>query len=632
MQTVLDGMHHGISVMDGELVLVACNRRFGEYLDLPPELCRPGTTLEAIIRYNAERGEYGPGDVDRIVDERIARARLGLAHRFERVRPNGALIEIVGEPLPGGGFVTTYTPKTPQVEQPDAERVSRELLLETLEQTSDGFLVCDADNRIIYANAKVRRINDSIGNPLVIGTPFETFIRDRVNAGGVPKGFDDAESYIKWRLAVHYAGDRQFLSGLANGEWLLVRDHILPDGKRVTTSIDISDLKRTEEALALSEQRFRDFVDASSDRFWETDRHHRFTMLADTTGGHHGPPAAKLLGRTRWEHVGADPDQELGWGAHRATLDAHEPFRDFRYDIPSPAGQIRHWRISGVPFHDAHGSFQGYRGTSTDETEWRGAIDDARRDLERALHIAETANRAKSLFLATVSHELRTPLNAIIGFADLLRSEVYGALGDPRYGEYVEHIRTSGGQLLHLIEDVLDMSRIEMGQIVLRESWIDPSREIRAAVDVARARFAQPNSVVDIQVASDLPAVRADARLLRQIVMNLVSNSLKFSSEGGRVVVSAATEESAGLTITVDDNGVGIAPPDLEKILRPFEQIDGRLTRRYEGIGLGLPICKSFVELHGGTLEIESAVGQGTRATVRLGPDRLARPKPSAVT
>jgi signal transduction histidine kinase len=246
-------------------------------------------------------------------------------------------------------------------------------------------------------------------------------------------------------------------------------------------------------------------------------------------------------------------------------------------------------------------------------------------DLRRAKEEAELASRSKTEFLANMSHELRTPLNAIIGFSDILAGATFGPLGDPRYGGYVRDIRDSGLHLLNLINDVLDVSKVEFGKVELLEETVDPQtvidacmRLMRDRADAAGVRLVQPPP-------GPLPTLQADSRRLKQILLNLLSNAVKFTPPGGRVTLSVRAD-GTGLRVMIEDTGIGIDPADLDKALRPFGQIDSRLARKYQGSGLGLPLTKSMTELHGGRLQLASTPGRGTTATVWLPPERLRWP------
>jgi signal transduction histidine kinase len=243
-------------------------------------------------------------------------------------------------------------------------------------------------------------------------------------------------------------------------------------------------------------------------------------------------------------------------------------------------------------------------------------------DLRRAKEEAELASRSKSEFLANMSHELRTPLNAVIGFADILKGEVFGPLGDQRYVDYAGDIRDSGLHLLKLINDVLDVSKIEFGKIALADETVDVAAVAQSCVRLMHDRADAAGITITQSLPLDLPLVQADELRLKQILLNLLSNAVKFTQPGGAVTLSGASDER-GLCIIVEDTGIGIEPGDLATALRPFGQIDSRLARKYQGTGLGLPLTKSMVELHGGRLEIESVPGVGTKATVWLPPERI---------
>ncbi len=250
-----------------------------------------------------------------------------------------------------------------------------------------------------------------------------------------------------------------------------------------------------------------------------------------------------------------------------------------------------------------------------------GSVRDARAsrdreaELERARADAEAQNAGKSRFLANMSHELRTPLNAIMGFSDIMRQGLFGSLSD-RYGEYAELIHDSGGHLLDLISDVLDMSKIEAERFELARDIFDARDTVAGVLRLMRGQADRAG----VQLRGLLPRepldVTADRRATKQIALNLVSNALKFTPRGGAVTVTIHADGPV-LELVVADTGVGISAEDLQRLGRPYEQAGG-LTQRATGTGLGLSLVRSFAELHGGEMEIESRLGEGTTVTVRL--------------
>jgi len=229
---------------------------------------------------------------------------------------------------------------------------------------------------------------------------------------------------------------------------------------------------------------------------------------------------------------------------------------------------------------------------------------------------AEEANQSKSEFLANMSHELRTPLNAINGFSDIMKKEMFGPLGDARYKEYVNDILFSGQHLLSLINDILDMSKIEAGKMTLNTEPMIMSDMIRQVIRIVRGR-ADDNRLKLVYDASETPEIEADPRAVKQILLNLTTNAIKFTPEGGMVRI-VVEPKSAGLIIHVSDTGIGISQEDIARLAQPFEQIDSQHSRQHEGTGLGLALSKSLVELHGGNFNINSVVGEGTTVTFTL--------------
>ena len=236
---------------------------------------------------------------------------------------------------------------------------------------------------------------------------------------------------------------------------------------------------------------------------------------------------------------------------------------------------------------------------------------------------AERADHAKSEFLANMSHELRTPLNAIIGFSDVMKGEMFGPVGNPKYIEYVQDINASGVHLLALINDILNLSKIEAGKTELQEEYIDVSRALGSCLTLVKERAEDGGLEIVIDTASNLPALYADERKFKQILINLLSNAIKFTPSGGTITIRIWFRSDDGYVLQVADTGIGIALHDIPKVLTPFQQVDSALNRKYEGTGLGLPLTKALAEIHGGSMDLQSEVGIGTTVTVRFPAERI---------
>ena len=237
-------------------------------------------------------------------------------------------------------------------------------------------------------------------------------------------------------------------------------------------------------------------------------------------------------------------------------------------------------------------------------------------DLKSAKEEAEFANRAKTEFLANMSHELRTPLNSIIGFSDLMSNETFGPLGHPKYGEYTNDINASGRHLLELINDILDVSRIETDNLSLDEEMVDVYRMVESCERLVCELSEFAELALKVEVSNDLPSLYVDERRVKQILLNLLTNAIKFTPTGGTVTLKARVDRDDRFVFTVSDTGQGIAPENLDMVMTPFYQGDGSLTRTHDGAGLGLPLSKSLAELHGAELTMESKLGVGTIVTV----------------
>jgi len=243
-------------------------------------------------------------------------------------------------------------------------------------------------------------------------------------------------------------------------------------------------------------------------------------------------------------------------------------------------------------------------------------------ELLRSKEAAEYANRSKTDFLANMSHELRTPLNAIIGFSEVIKGEMFGPAGR-RYAEYARDIHDSGQHLLEIINDILDLSKLEAGKFVLHETDVCVAAVAEQCLALVRGRAEEGCMALKIDLPDSLPDIHADQRAMKQILLNLLSNAVKFTLPGGSVTLCAEINPERGLDMIVADTGVGMSETDIGIALLPFGQIDSSLGRKHQGTGLGLPLCKSLLALHGAKLIIDSAPGTGTTITARFPPERV---------
>lgn len=248
---------------------------------------------------------------------------------------------------------------------------------------------------------------------------------------------------------------------------------------------------------------------------------------------------------------------------------------------------------------------------------------------ERLLSRSEAANRAKNDFLAIMSHELRTPLNAIIGFSEIISNQMFGPVSQPKYVDYATDIRASGAHLLSIINDILDISKAEAGKLQLEEEPIDPVESLNRTMRMFRQRASELGVDLTFRVRDDIPWLIADPRLFNQVAINLTSNALKFTPEAGSVSVELSFSDQGDLVLSVRDTGIGIKGADMQRIFEPFVQVEDAMSRTQQGTGLGLPLVRKIMNLHGGTIELESSAGTGTIASATFPKSRFVAPESS---
>ncbi len=401
-------------------------------------------------------------------------------------------------------------------------------------------------------------------------------------------------------------------------------DKLLAESARVN-----ADLAMRNEEHRTSVDKFKALTELSSDWYWEQDADYRFLSSEGTRPSREGYIPTERFGKTRWELPNTVPINTI-WEEHRALLARHEPFWDLLLRRTTADGDF-YLSVSGAPAFDASGEFTGYRGTARDVTREKRSAE----ELSRAKAEAESANRAKSQFLANMSHEIRTPLNGVLGMIDLLLETPL----NPEQRRFADLASSSGRSLLAVISDVLDLSKIEAGKMVLEKTDFDPSALATEIVEMFNVRAGEKGVALELSVSHALPRIAiGDPVRLRQVLTNIVANAVKFT-DAGTISVNVECEPLAGhsgvnLNVAVSDTGIGIASSVLPRLFRPFTQADGSMRRRFGGTGLGLAIAKELVEAMGGAITVQSELGRGTcfRFTVPLeassspGPQAAVRP------
>jgi len=372
-----------------------------------------------------------------------------------------------------------------------------------------------------------------------------------------------------------------------------------------------ADIRRRNEALRVSEEKFRGLLDSAPDAMVIADEQGHVVLVNAQTEKLFGQGRSELLGRTVERLISEPSRNEYRARLALFTSEAAGAPERRKLDLQGlrPDG-------SAFPIELSFGAFRAESGLLVSH-----AIRDMTERRQIELNLAE-ASKAKSDFLANVSHELRTPLNAVIGFSEMIRDAVLGPV-DARYRDYGAYICQSGRHLQSIINDILDISKIEGGRLVLREEVVSVGESVEACRRIVAAMAETAEVALSASVSRTLPPMRLDPLRFQQILLNLMSNAVKFTPAGGRVTVAAAAGRD-GVVIAVEDTGIGMKAEDIATALEPFRQIEGPLSRRFDGTGLGLPLAKALVELHGGRLDIESAPDAGTTVRIRLPLERVA--------
>ncbi|MGH6929568.1 MAG: PAS-domain containing protein, partial [Dongiaceae bacterium] len=632
------------------------------------EVLVPGAKFEDIVRSSAARGLHpsAAGREEEWVRERLQR-HLNPGEPIEQDRGNGQWLLICERKMSDGGIVGTWTDIS-RLKAQESKLIASEQrmrvaesrarsaegrLRDAIESMNEGFTAYDAKGRLTLTNKRMHEIYQSLADLLVPGSKFEDFLR-----GGVARGvFDTGGQTMDAFLAEHMnlpVGRRMALEAdLADGRWLLVSRQRTADGGSVHVRTDITRLKQqeqelreNEERLRQAEARLRDAIESLNAAFALFDAQDRLVLcngkyrelcedIADCIVP--GTTFETIVRRRVADGIIAEAiGQEEEWIAQRLQ----------RHRYPGAAIEVMQSNGQWLMMAERRTADGGYVAIGTDvtrlkrqeqalmdnEDQLRGMLrelEESHAQLERQSieltrlaeqaeaqgEAARAANAAKSEFLAHMSHELRTPLNSIIGFSEIMKTELLGPIGTPKYKSYAIDIHDSGTHLLNLINDLLDLAKIEAGRSELYEENCDLAQIIAASVHLLAEPAQRAGVTLSQHCDPTLPLLRGDERKIRQILLNLLSNAIKFTPAGGGVSVRARLLGDGAVTMSVADTGIGIPPDQIERVMEPFTQVEHVLSRSYAGTGLGLPLCKELAQLHGGTLVLTSIVGAGTTVT-----------------
>ena len=546
--------------------------------------------------------------------------------RFQRVNETGAVhhLSVSGKPVFDetgrfGGYRGTGTDITARVEAEQRAEEARRRLADSIEALTDGFVLWDAADRMVTCNSAFRRLFDD-AEWLAPGLAFMEFCRHGMALDRLAeKGEGGNDAWIARRLETHRNPSAPIELHLAGGRCVVIHESRTAAGDTVGLYADTTEIHQARANLNLANERYE--LAAREAGIWDWDlasnQVHYSTRFVELLG-YAAPDFNAVIGDSITPLV--HPEDRY---RRRQTLDAHlaDPSQPYRVELRLLTRDrgYRWFLARGQSLCGADGRPVRMAGLLTDIDE-RVRMQEA---LRTAKEEAETASRTKSAFLASVSHELRTPLNAVIGFSEIMTKEMFGPIGIARYGEYAKDIHGSGMHLLAVINDVLDLSKIEAGRMQLREEPFDLAAVVESAVTLVRERARAGGVSVSATDPGFGYVVHGDAVRIKQVLLNLLSNAVKFTPSGGSVRVGCGVADSGELAIAVSDTGIGMTAEEVAVAQLPFRQIDNVYTRKNDGTGLGVPLAKAFVEAHGGRLEIESRQGAGTRVSIILPAVRL---------
>ena len=608
LQDAIELLPVGFVLFDQDEKIVLANQTMRDLRAEQKHLYVLGTSFKEIIEHTVESGLSlnSIGRKRAFINERLRNFR-NPGPPIEIEKPNGRWELSYKQRTSAGGTLMVRVDITDQKASQARAVAAEKSLVDAIESMPAAFMLFDQDDKLILANQKSAEHLDWMPGGMQIGMNFHEIVDAAVARGHIPEIASQKREWLNQRMKLYEDGDSSMTWQRADGKWIQCFENRTWDGGVVGIRFDVTQQKTTEIALRNSEENYRNLIESSLQGI--TGRTIAFVNQA--VAEIFGYPDAETLMK-----IGTLSN--LAVPRERERLLEFERLRRSGKDAPS-LYQFEGIRKDGQPIWlQAMAKMVNWNGSPAIQTIMVDITEQihAERELRYALEQAEDANRLKSEFLARMSHELRTPLNAIIGFAEVQKNEMFGKISNPKYVEYNADIVDAGRHLLDLINDILDLSKIEAGKYEIDPELLDMRHVIDAAIHVIGGQFEAKGISLVTKISTDLPLYFADERSTRQMLLNLLSNAHKFTPFGGQVTISAGKDENGRRSNTVTDTGIGIDPEDINLVLAPFTQRTDVETASEGGTGLGLPIVKSLIELHGGVISINSELGKGTSVTL----------------
>ncbi|HKR20921.1 MAG TPA: PAS-domain containing protein [Stellaceae bacterium] len=656
VENAIQSLGDGVVLYGPDDRVVWSNRRFRELHALTPLAYRIGAHIGDILRAAVASGEVSmPAEgVEAWIARRLEERRR--SESYTLLLRDGRWLRIADRRTPDGSLVSIHSDVTElKAAEAAAEHARADLALQTATLSSlvdnlpIGVTLVDQDGCFMAFNRAFLAVNGIPADTFKPGDRFADCIRNMVERGDF--GHDaDADTLVAQVMTKVMSGVPQHYERVLSSAGRVVAVHRapLPGGGFVSAYIDVTEARRREadvgEARALLERQtamLSTLVENLEVGVSLVDAQGRLVALNSAYLELFGVPRGTFGVGDTYEacirYMVEHGDHEIVEGEdlestiRRVVANAMRPVpQKFERKLRNGRTiEIRRAPLPGGGFVTTYIDETDARRREADLTRIQAELEAQAAELAATASNLHAANAAKSMFLANMSHELRTPLNAILGFSEIMRDAMLGPL-DQRYSGYAKDIHLSGAYLLRLINDILDTSKIDAGQMHLEQNRIDLAELIGECerLVLERARIAAVSLVCAI--GRSFPPIVGDRLRLKQALLNLLVNAVKFTPAGGSVRVSASGAKPHGIDIAIIDTGIGMEPASIARALEPFQQLDNRLARRYEGTGLGLPLAKSLIELHGGKLTIESAAGKGTTARIWLPPERLLDETPVA--